>query len=197
MGETLNLLFRKCEDGSFELQAKEGRSGHVICGSFDPPYSPQKLSSILRKLNTFESDDRELREIGQRLYQSLIDSASNSTDRREAAEQSIRAVLRSIIQGALGRRESAALTLSFTPECHEFVRYPWELLHNGEYFLLASGVFTLTRALVRPDMPSGSDLPVHPPLRVLYIGASPLDYPALEIEASFEALQQGLSRLKE
>jgi len=197
MGETLNLLFRKCEDGSFELQAKEGRSGHVIQGSFDPPFAPRQLSTTLKKLNTFESDDRELREIGQRLYHSLIDSASYSTDRREASEQSIRAVLRSVIQGALGRRESVALTLSFTSECHEFVRYPWELLHNGEYFLLASGVFTLTRALMRPDMPSGSDLPVHPPLRVLYIGASPCDYPGLEIEASFEALQQGLSRLTE
>jgi tetratricopeptide (TPR) repeat protein len=197
MGETLNLLFRKCEDGSFELQLKEGRSGHIIRGSFDPPYAPRQLSTILRKLNTFESDDHELREIGWNLYHSLIDSSPYGTDRREASEQSIRAVLRNVIQGALGRRESVALTLSFTPGCHEFVRYPWELLHNSEYFLLASGVFTLTRALVRPDMPSGSDLPVHPPLRVLYIGASPLNNPALEIEASYEALQQGLARLKE
>ncbi len=118
-------------------------------------------------------------------------------DRRESSEQSIRAVLRGAIQGALGRRGTVALTLSFTPECHEFVRYPWELLHNGEHFLLASGVFTLTRALVRPDMPSGSELPVHPPLRILYIGASPVDCPSLEIENSFEALERGLSSLIE
>src|SRR5215831_3485794 len=129
MGETLNLLFRKCDDGSFELQAKESRSGRVIRGSFDPPFQPRQLNALLRKLNTFESDDRELREIGQRLYYSLFDSAPSSPDRREASEQSIRAVLRSVIQGALGRRESVALTLSFMAECHEFVRYPWELLH--------------------------------------------------------------------
>src|SRR5215831_9928602 len=196
MGETLNLLFRKCEDGSFELQAKESRSGRIICGSFDPPFQPRQLNSLLRRLNTFESDDRELREIGQHLYQSLVGFAPFGTDRREASEQSIRAVLRGVIQGALGRRGSVALTLSFTPECHEFVRYPWELLHNGEHFLLASGVFTLTRALMRPDMPSGSELPVHPPLRILYIGASPVDYPSLEIEDSYEALQQGLSGLR-
>ena len=197
MGETLNLLFRKCEDGTFELQAKESQSGHVISGSFDPPYHSRQLNSLLKKLNTFESDDRELREIGQQLYQSLFGSSAYATDRRESSEQSIRAVLRGVIQRAVRRRGSVALTLSFTQECHEFVRYPWELLHNGEYFLLASGVFTLTRALVRPEMPSGSELPVHPPLRILYIGASPIDCPPLEIENSFEALEQGLSSLRD
>jgi len=197
MGETLNLLFYRAEDGSFELQAKASRSGRVISGSFVPPYQPRQLNNLLKKLNTFESDDRELRDIGQHLYQSLFGPVTYTTDRRESSEQSIKAVLRSVIQGALGRRGSVALTLSFTPECHEFVRYPWELMHNGEYFLLASGVFTLTRALVRPDMPSGSKLPVHPPLRILYIGASPVDCPPLEIENSFEALKQGLSSLRE
>jgi tetratricopeptide (TPR) repeat protein len=197
MGETLNLLFRRCEDGAFELQAKESRSGRVISGRFVPPYQPRQLNTLLKKLNTFESDDRELREIGQHLYQSLFGPATYSPDRRESSEQSIRAVLRNVIKGALSRRGSVALTLSFTPECHEFVRYPWELLHNGEHFLLASGVFTLTRALVRSEMPTGSELPVHPPLRILYIGASPIDCPPLEIENSFEALEQGVSSLRE
>src|SRR5260370_40390937 len=44
-------------------------------------------------------------------------------------------------------------------------------------------------------MPPGCELPVHPHLRILYIGASPIDCPPLEIENSFEALQRGLSRL--
>ena len=197
MGETLNLLFCRCEDGSFELQAKESRSGRVVSGSFVPPFPSRQLNNLLKKLNSFGIDDRELREVGQHLYQSLLGSATHGADRRESSDQSIRAVLRAVIEGALGRRGSVALILSFTPECHEFVRYPWELLHNGEHFLLVSGVFTLTRVLVRPDMPSGSELPVHPPLRILYIGASPDDCPPLEIENSFEALQQGLSSLSE
>ncbi|MGZ3615450.1 MAG: CHAT domain-containing protein, partial [Ktedonobacteraceae bacterium] len=197
MGETLNLLFRKCDDGTFELQAQENQSEHIICGDFIPPINARHLNALLKKLNTFESDDRELRDIGQILYQSLFGSVANGTERRESSEQSIRAVLRGVIQNAIRRRGSVALTLSFTPECHEFVRYPWELLHNDEYFLLASGVFTLTRALVRPDMPSDNELPVQPPLRILYIGASPVDCPPLEIESSFEAMEQGLSRLRE
>src|SRR5205807_66111 len=197
MGETLNLLFRRCEDDTFELQAKESRSGRVVRGSFVPPYQSRQLNTLLKKLNTFESDDRELREIGQHLYQSLLGAATHGTDRRESSEQSIRAVLRGAIQGALGRRGTVALTLSFTPECHEFVRYPWELLHNGEHFLLASGVFTLTRALVRPDLPSQCELPIYPPLRMLYIGSSPVDLPPLETEQSYESLRRGLAPLIE
>jgi tetratricopeptide (TPR) repeat protein len=195
MGETLNLLFRGREDGTFELLVKESWSGRVVSDSFIPPYQARQLNALLKKLSTFESDDHELRAIGQHLYLSLCGPATPGTGRRESPEQSIRAVLRGVIQRALGRRGSVALTLSFKPECNEFVRYPWELLHNGEHFLLASGVFTLTRALVGPDMSPGCELPVHPPMRILYIGASPIDCPPLEIENSFEALHRGLSRL--
>src|SRR5947209_11886126 len=98
MGETLNLLFRKCDDGTFELQAQESQSEHVICGNFIPPINARHLNTLLKRLNTFESDDRELREIGQVLYQSLFGSPSNGTERRESSEQSIRAVLRGVIQ---------------------------------------------------------------------------------------------------
>jgi tetratricopeptide (TPR) repeat protein len=195
MGETLNLLFRRRENGTVELMVKESWSGRVVSDSYIPPYQARQLNALLKKLNTFESDDHELREIGRHLYLSLCGPATAGTGRSESSEQSIRAVLRSVIQRALGRRGSVALTLSFAPECNEFARYPWELLHNGEHFLIASGVFTLTRALVRPDMPSGCVLPVHPPLRILYIGASPINCPPLEIESSFEALHRGLSSL--
>ena len=69
---------------------------------------------------------------------------------------------------------------------------PRELLHNGDHFLLASGIFTLSRVLVRPDAPGSSELPVHPPFRVLYISSSPTDCAPLETERSFEALQEAL-----
>src|SRR5262249_20817999 len=52
-------------------------------------------------------------------------------------------------------------------------------------------------ALMRPDTPGGSELPVHPPLRVLYIGSSPRDCVPLETERSFEAMEQALSPLIE
>jgi tetratricopeptide (TPR) repeat protein len=197
MGETLNLLFRSREDGTFELQVKESWSGRTVSGSFVPPYQTKQLNALLKRLNSFENDEQELRAIGQRLFLALCGSETPGANRRESSEQSVQAMLRSVIQRTLKRRGTVALTFVFAPECNEFVRYPWELLHNGEHFLLASGVFTLTRALSQPDMPAGCELPVHLPIRLLYIGASPMDLPALETVRSYEALQRGLESLIE
>ncbi len=195
MAETLNLLFQKRDDETFELQVRGSWSGRFVSGSFIPPYNSRQLNTLLKRLNNLESDQRELREIGHRLFQALCGSETPGAGRHEAIEQSVQAMWRSVIQRTLHRRATVALTLCFGPGCEEFVRYPWELLHNDEHFLLASGVFTLTRAILRPDGPSECALPVYPPLRLLYIGASPVDCPALETERSFEALERGLGRL--
>ncbi len=197
MGETLNLLFRSREDNTFELQVKESWSGRVVSGSFVPPYKTRQLNALLKKLNTFESDDQELLNIGQRLFLALCGSETPGASRRESSEQSVQAMLRGVIQRTLKRRGTVALTLVFTPQCSEFARFPWELLHNGEHFLLASGVFTLTRALLQTDMPARYELPVHAPIRLLYVAASPKGYPPLETVRSFEALQRGLETLIE
>lgn len=195
MAETLNLLFQKREDETFELQVRGSWSGRFVSGSFVPPYTSRQLNTLLKRLNNLESDQRELREVGHRLFLALCGSERPGTSRRETSEQSVQAMLRNVIQRTLRRRATVALTLCFGPNCEEFVRYPWELLHNDEHFLLASGVFTLTRAILRPDMSSEDVLPVYPPLRLLYIGASPVDCQPLETERSFEALERGLSRL--
>ncbi len=195
MAETLNLLFQKREDETFELQVRGSWSGRFVSGSFVPPYTTRQLNTLLKRLNNLESDQRELREIGYRLFLALCGVESAETSRREASEQSVQAALRSVIQRTLRRRATVALTFCFGPGCEEFVRYPWELLHNDEHFLLASGVFTLTRAILHPDTAAESSLPVYPPARLLYIGSSPIDCPSLETERSFEALERGLSRL--
>src|SRR5216683_2834178 len=193
MGETLNLLFCSREDGTYELEVKESWSGHAVSGSFVPPYTPRQLTALLRKLNTLEIDDQELHDIGHRLFLALCGSETPGANRRESSEQSVQAMLRSVIQRTLKRRGTVALTLVFAPGCDEFVRYPWELLHNGEHFLLASGVFTLARALLRSEEAIGCELPVHPPMRFLYISASPKDCIPLETERSYEALERALS----
>ena len=196
MRETLTLLFRKGEDGNIELQVKESHSGHIIRGNFVPPYSPGQLNRLLKKINNLLIDDEELREIGKDLFLALC-GPDASTSSRASSSRSIRAVLREVIQRTLHKRGTVALTLCFAPGCEEFVRYPWELLHNGEYFLLASGIFTLTRALMSPDNQKGGELPVFPPMKLLYIGASPCDLPPLETERSFKALSRGLAPLRE
>src|SRR6185437_4295352 len=193
--ETLNLLFQKRADGTFELQVRGSWSGRFVSGSFVPPYTSRQLNGLLKRLNNLESEPRELREVGHRLFQAVCGSETPGESWHENSEQSVQAMLRSVIQRTLRRRATVALTLCFGPGCEEFVRYPWELLHNDEHFLLASGVFTLTRAILRPDIPAEGSLPVYAPMRLLYIGASPLDCPTLETERSFEALERGLARL--
>src|SRR6266849_1006249 len=199
MSETLNLLFHSREDGTFELQVREGWSGRIVSSSFVPPYTARQLNALRKKLNNVERSEEELRTVGQRLFSALCGSSSEtaSASRRDSSEQSVQALLRGVIQRTLRRRGTVALTFSFAPGCDELVSYPWELLHNGEHFLLASGVFTLTRALLRPDLPSQCELPIYPPLRVLYIGSSPSNCPPLETEQSFESLRRGLSSLIE
>lgn len=197
MGETLNLLFRRREDDSVELQVRENWSGRTVTGSFVPPYTSKRLKTLQRRLNNVERSIEELREVGEHLFLALCGSETSGTSRRELSEQSVQAVLRSVIQRTLGRRGTVALTFSFAQGCDEFVSYPWELLHNGEHFLLASGVFTLTRALLRPDEPVGCELPVHLPLRILYISATPEKLAPLETERSFEALEDAVAELRE
>ncbi|HEX4207137.1 MAG TPA: CHAT domain-containing protein [Ktedonobacteraceae bacterium] len=192
MGETLNLLFRRQGAGTFELQVKESWSGRTVTGNFVPPYTTKQVNLLLKKLNSLDSNDQELREVGQRLFAALCGEGNPDAS---VCDVSVRTVLRGVIQRTLKRRGTVALTFGFAPECDEFVRYPWELLHNGDYFLLVSGIFTLSRALLRPDLPGGCELPVHPPMRVLYIGASPSDCAPLEIERSYQALEQAVAPL--
>jgi tetratricopeptide (TPR) repeat protein len=218
MGETLNLQFHRREDSSYELLARESWLGHVVRGDFVPVYSSRQLHTLLKKLNLQESDEHELIDIGHRLFLALCGTSAISTatsagastgigkpHKQElaaaatggSAEHSVQAMLRSVIQRTLRRRGTVALTLIFEEGCEEFASYPWELLHNGEYFLLVAGVFTLTRALLLPDQPAQAELPIYPPFRLLYIGASPTDLPPLELERSFKSLERGLMPLIE
>ncbi|OLB31932.1 MAG: hypothetical protein AUH05_19060 [Ktedonobacter sp. 13_2_20CM_53_11] len=193
MGETLHLLFRRRENGAFELQVRENWSGRAVSGSFVPPYTGRQLNALHKKLNKFNNSIPDLRDIGYRLFLALCGSETPGTSRRELSEQSVQAMLRSVIQRTLRRRGTVALTFSFAPDCDDFARYPWELLHNGEHFLLASGIFSLTRALLRPGETLGCDLPVQPPMRMLYISATPRNCTPLETERSFEAMQRALA----
>ncbi|GAC1615089.1 MAG: hypothetical protein NVS4B11_01480 [Ktedonobacteraceae bacterium] len=197
MGETLTLLFRKHKEDAYEVQVRESWSGRTVIGSFVPPYTSKQINTLQKKLNNLKSDDQELRTIGQHLFSALCGTENADTGHHEVSEQSVQAVLRSVIQRTLRRRGTVALTLCFEPECDAFVQYPWELLHNGDHFLLASGIFTLSRAILRRDIPLGCELPIHLPMRVLYIGSSPTDCASLETERSFQALQNGLAPLIE
>lgn len=195
MGETLSLQFRVCDGGLYEVQLKESWSGHTVCGKFVPPYTPRQVSTLQKKLNTLQSSDAELRDIGYRLFCAICDVGPVESSVIPDGITSVQTVLQGIIQRTLKRRGTVALSLIFEPGCEEFVRYPWELLHNGNHFLTVSGVFTLSRSLLRVDSPVGCELPVHPPFRMLYISASPTNFAPLETERSFQAIEEALTPL--
>jgi tetratricopeptide (TPR) repeat protein len=195
MGETLNVLFYAQGDGTYELRVKESWSGQTVSGPFIPPYTTRQLNALQKKLGSFNSQDAELRELGKRLYAALCGTGIPNGLDDAPADPALQEIFRNVIQRTLRRRGTVALMLEFGPGCDEFMRYPWELLHNGDHFLLVSGVFTLSRVLLRPERPIGCELPVHPPFRVLYIAASPADCVPLETERSFDAMQQALSPL--
>lgn len=195
MGETLSLLFRMCEKGSYEVQLKESWSGHTVCGKFVPPYTPKQVSTLQKKLNTLQSSDAELRDVGYRLFCAICAIGPTQSLLMTPDTTSVQAVFQGVIQRTLKRRGTVALSLIFEPGCEEFVRYPWELLHNSNHFLTASGVFTLSRSLLRADSPVGCELPVHPPFRMLYISASPSNFAPLETERSFQAIEEALTPL--
>ncbi|MBX5450732.1 tetratricopeptide repeat protein [Thermogemmatispora sp.] len=204
MGETLNILFRTRAEGGFAVEVRDSWSGKSVSGDFIPPFTPRSLTALLKRLDRQEIDGQGQREIGERLFAALCGKHPGASGRAGAGlngaheqSESVGGLLHSVIQRTLRRRGTVALTLSFTPGCDEFIPYPWELLHNGEYFLVATGVFTLTRILLRPDGPGGCELPVHPPLRVLYIGATPVDCEPLETERSYDALRRSLALLIE
>ncbi len=193
MGETLNILFQKCADNSFEVQIRESWSGQTVHGTFIPAYTSKQFQSLHKKISALTTSYEDLCEIGYHLYTSL----GGGVSQKKPDDQTVAGVLRSVIQRTLKRRGTVALTLCFGPGCDEFIRYPWELLHNGDHFLLVSGIFTLTRAILRPDVPAGCELPVHLPCRVLYVGATPGDCAPLETERSFAALEQAFAPLIE
>ena len=195
MGETVNISFHACSDNSYEVQVRDSWSGYTTSGKFIPPYTIKRVNALQKKLENAESNDQELKDIGYRLFTALCGLDSSIPTRKETSEQSVQAVLQTVIQRTLRRRGTVALSLIFGPGCDEFVRYPWELLHSGDLFLIISGIFTLSRSLQRVDAPVGCQLPVQPPFRVLYIGSSPRNWAPLETERSFQEMERALEPL--
>jgi tetratricopeptide (TPR) repeat protein len=196
MIETLNVLFRPGENGTFRLELRESYTGRIVRGSFVPPYSTKQLKVLRNRLNSQKVSTDELQEIGTTLFRALCGSEIAGAHRRDSTEQTVRDTLQGVVQRTLQRRGTVALTLSFAPGCEELVRYPWELLHNGVHFLLLTGIFTLARVLLRPEPPLRTELPVYPPLRILYISASPRGC-ELDTQSSFDALKVAVAEMKE
>src|SRR5947199_10574740 len=129
MGETLNILFSACDDGTYKVQLKESWSGRTVSGQFVPPYTSRQVSTLQKKLNTLATGDHELRVIGQRLFRAFCGADARGHVQAYGGSQDsapdVQSVLRNVIQRTLKRRGTVALTLSFDVACDGFVGYPW------------------------------------------------------------------------
>ena len=134
-------------------------------------------------------------EVGYRLFSALCGFDTTSPMWSEPTDLSVQRVFNTIIRHALKQHETVALVLGFGLGCDQLVHYPWELLHDGDHFLLALGVFTLSRVLQRSDSSGNSEFPVHSPFRILSIAPSRTNGLSLESEHSFEVVQQALAPL--
>jgi CHAT domain-containing protein len=91
----------------------------------------------------------------------------------------------------LKRTESIALQLRFDSDAVEVARYPWELIHDGNYSLVGSGKVVLTRYITY-SAPAYS-LQVKSPAHLVYVAPRPTNIDALgqnERDAILQVLQQ-------
>jgi len=114
------------------------------------------------------------RAIGRRLYDSLIVG-------------SIRTAMEANRNAARRHHARLAVQLRFNSGAVAFARMPWELLHDGDSFLLLDGV-DLTRYILLPR--PASSIQCEPPLRIALVAASPVDQDPLDLRSATTRLRR-------
>jgi len=143
--------------------------------------------AILRRLGWVQGEElalsrpRLLEAVGGRLYDTLFP----------------RGPVRTVLNIALGQARQARAPLPFhlhlDRDAGYLARLPWELVHDGQGFLVRSGRLAMTRYIAFKA--PATALALEGPLRVLVVVARPRDLPRLDEEAELEALRRGLSSL--
>ncbi len=79
-------------------------------------------------------------------------------------------------------KKSDGLRIRLEVEPPELACLPWEAMFDGNEFLVTRSSFPLVRSFPKEQLPSSpKKLPIKGPLRILFVGASPQDQPALNI----------------
>jgi len=143
--------------------------------------------AALRRAGLLDRGDRPradlAAEVGRRLWQSLLSDS-------EAA-----ALLRTDLANAQAAGEPLPLILTTGPNDVPLAALPWELLHDGDAFLLPPAQVALTRhiSFARPT----PVLRVRPPLRILLVEARPVGAPPLPPGQEATGLAVALAPLME
>lgn len=123
-------------------------------------------------------DPSERVTVGQQLFEALFPGEVGQ-------------VYRAVLADAALNDQRLALELRFPRDLTAAARYPWELIHDSNRFLLQAGAVNLARYLMFPEPPR--ILAAETPLDLLVISANPQNAPPLELE--FSALEKSFRAL--
>ncbi|MEZ4630413.1 MAG: CHAT domain-containing protein [Deinococcales bacterium] len=140
---------------------------------------PKVLEVIKGRKNPFEKDlNQGLRELGRSLYKSLFADP-------EVAQ----------FWGSVLANISQNLIIQFRINSPKLSTLPWELLHNGQDFLILDRRFVFLR--YHEQLSPVAPITISEPLRVLFISAQPPNYAPLKVKQEFSALKRALTGLEE
>jgi YVTN family beta-propeller protein len=155
------------------------------------PFSDLELDNFLLRIgrprrylvrSEDEPEATAVREFGSRLFRSVF-------------HDQVASALTASLDQAEGRDAGLRVRLRLT-EAPELADLPWEYLYDTDArrFLALSEWTPVVRYL---DLPGRiRPLPVHPPLRILVVVASPSDFPPLDVDAEWDRLQVALRDLQ-
>lgn len=185
----LDVLVERTDDDRYRARVLSSPAGSVGWVPFDLPGTPADRERFLVMLGRRRNPARRidtpetalLKEFGSGLYDALFHGEMGLALLRGQSEAAA--------QGA-GLR--VRLRLSDVPELSDL---PWEYLYDRQRnrFLALSERTPVVRFLQLRDPPR--PLPVRPPLRVLVMIASPIDYRRLDVEREWSAIQEALAEL--
>ncbi|MGQ0570721.1 MAG: CHAT domain-containing protein [Armatimonadota bacterium] len=184
----LDLLIQRVE-GGFRAQVNSPAGQAAV--TFTLPFSDLELEVFLLKVGRTRRATRRIDSPEVKAAKAFGESLFSAVFAGEA-----RGVLRSSIEEA--RRQGHGLRIRLRlNDVPELAEIPWEYLYNPTLnrFLGLSKDTPIVRFLDLPERIQ--PLLVTPPLRVLVMISSPLDYPELDVEGEWAKLRQSLSSLEQ
>lgn len=176
-----------------EVRVVDAPDGEAV-RPFVMPYQPEEIPAVLKALQgvPIRSDRYTVLQLSALERLGLTTGSRPVPDLHERVGQHL---YRALIAGevanmffaALQRRQPLAVQLRFDEDAAVPARLPWELIHDGRRFLIASGMVELTRYLAFPQRQPIFAL--RPPVQILSITARPSDLPMLPSVGEYEQIK--------
>lgn len=168
---------------------------------FEMPFSEEELKDFLERLGqpaerkSAEEFDEAAKDFGNRLFKSVFrdevrDCLMRSRDRARDKECGLRIRLR------FNDKEQGELKLTASQkEVQKLLALPWEYLYSPSLRFPSRVAETPVVRYMHLDEPVG-ELTVKGPLRILVMISSPDDYPLLDVDKEWKALNKAFADLR-